>query len=754
MPRSGTSARMLAGLLLALILVVALRPASAHAHANLVQSDPPAQAVLPQAPERVQLTFSEDVVPAEIEVQVWDAQRRRVDRGDAALIPGTKNAVAVSLDRVGTGVYTVQWKMVSAVDGHLTRGLVPFTVGDPGTVPSEAVSVTSEASSGGWLGVAARWLMLLALLSLTGSFVFVPLMLMPALRLLERMTAEGRQVLAPAGGQRPSPASPRPVPSPGRARGAEGEGPTLPADAADQIAALAARRLLRLCGWLFAVFVVGSLLLLVVETATAHDTGYLAVLGRPLWQQLTGTRRGALWLVRVALMVVAAAGLALMARELRRPGRAEEDPARTALTRWPRWAALAALGAGALLTQSLGSHAAALASQETLATAVDWLHLLAVAVWVGGLVQFGLTLLPALAPLGGPPRTRLLAGLIPRFSVIAGTSVGVIVLSGLYQTVRLLGGWRALAEVGWGRALLVKLALFAVLLLLAAVNLLVIRPALARLAGRMDRPARELAARVRLHFRRVLLGEVGLAALVLLVAAVLISQAPGSPARAGAGGPVRPIVLNATAEDLAARFVMTPGRIGLNRFDLTVNERNGRPVANGTEVVLRISTLDVDTGITEARTQALGGGRFTTSGTYVSTVGLWEVAALVRRPGRDEVRVPFQFRMSQITGQVEVRESRPAAPLERGRELYQANCTQCHGEAARGDGPLAPALNPRPVDLTVHVPLHSDQELHDWIANGIPRTAMPAWKDQFSEEEIQAIINYLRQVAEQAQRER
>jgi copper transport protein len=723
MPRSGTSARLLAGLLVALALAAALRPASARAHANLVQSDPPAQAVLPQAPERVQLTFSEDVVAAEIEVQVWDAQRRRVDRGDAALIPGTQNAVAVSLNRVGNGVYTVQWKMVSAVDGHLTRGLVPFTVGDPGTVPAETVAVAAEASSGGWPAVAARWLVLLTLVSLTGSFVFVPLMLAPALHLLERMAGEGRRRQTPPGEE------------------------PVPADAAAQVAALAARRVLRLCGWLLVAFALGSLLLLVAETATARDTGYLDVLGRPLWQQLAGTRRGALWLARGALMAVAAGGLALAARDVRR------DP-RAALARWPWWAALAALGAGALLTQSLGSHAAALPSQEALATAVDWVHLLAVAVWVGGLVQFGLALLPALAPLGGPPRTRLLAGLIPRFSVIAGASVAVIVLSGLYQTLRLLGGWSALTEAGWGRALLVKLALFAALLLLAAVNLLLIRPALARLAGRMDRPARELAARVRLHFRRVLLGEVGLAALVLLVAGVLISQAPGKPGAVGATGPVRPIVLNATAEDVSARFVMTPGRIGLNRFDITVNEGDGRPVPNGTEVVLRISTLDVDTGTTEAKTEALGGGRFTAAGTYVSTVGLWEVAALVRRPGRDEVRVPFQFRMSEITGQVQVRESRPAAPLERGRELYQANCTQCHGETARGDGPLAPALNPRPVDLTVHVPLHSDQELHDWIANGIPRTAMPAWKDQFSEAEIQAIINYLRQVAEQAQRDR
>ena len=47
------------------------------------------------------------------------------------------------------------------------------------------------------------------------------------------------------------------------------------------------------------------------------------------------------------------------------------------------------------------------------------------------------------------------------------------------------------------------------------------------------------------------------------------------------------------------------------------------------------------------------------------------------------------------------------------------------------------------------MPLHSDQELAGWIANGIPRTSMPAWGGQFKPEEIQAIINYLRDLARQ-----
>jgi copper transport protein len=700
-----------------------LRPSPASAHANLVTSDPPAQAVLARAPARVQLSFSEDVEPREIEVEVLNAKRERVDQGDAALIAGSKTEVAVSLkDGLPQGVYTVQWKMLSAVDGHVTRNLVPFTVGDPGAVPEAAVvapGFESGASSGGLSGVVARWLNVLASVVLAGGFAFVPLMLVPALRRLDAMSDT-----EPARGQRRNDES------------------TVLATAVDDVYALAIRRVLRIVWITLVVLVIAAIAVRMVETATAADGGLGDALGRRFWDDLTSTRRGALWLWRMGLIGLIVVGLTLVTRDLRAHGR-------PALSPWWGWAALAVLAGLSMLFQALGSHSAALRSQESLATAIDWVHLLAVSVWIGGLVMFGLALLPALAPLGGPPRTRLLAGLIPRFSLIAGASVGVIALTGVYQTWRLLGGWSAFTEVGWGQALLVKLVLFGALLLFAGFNLFIVSPWMRRLATRMDRPAREVAARVRLHFRRALLGEAAVAALVLLVVGVLTGQSPREASSLVVEGPFRPIILDATADDLRGRLVLTPGRIGLNRFDVSVAGTNGRPVPDGTEALLRISTIDRDTGVNEAKLDARGSGNFDTTGSYLSTVGLWEVAVIVRRPNVDEVKIPFQFSLTGETGQVQVRENRPAAPIERGREIYQANCAQCHGAGGRGDGPVAAALMPRPLDLTVHVPLHTDSALTDFINNGVARTAMQAWKGKFTDEEIQAIINYLRQVAEQ-----
>ncbi|HUG56264.1 MAG TPA: c-type cytochrome [Candidatus Limnocylindrales bacterium] len=85
--------------------------------------------------------------------------------------------------------------------------------------------------------------------------------------------------------------------------------------------------------------------------------------------------------------------------------------------------------------------------------------------------------------------------------------------------------------------------------------------------------------------------------------------------------------------------------------------------------------------------------------------------------------------------------------LARGRELYLANCAICHGPEGRGDGPQAFLLNPRPVDLQLHVPQHAPGEVFYWISEGIQGTAMPAWKGTLSETERWSIVRFLYDLA-------
>jgi mono/diheme cytochrome c family protein len=83
--------------------------------------------------------------------------------------------------------------------------------------------------------------------------------------------------------------------------------------------------------------------------------------------------------------------------------------------------------------------------------------------------------------------------------------------------------------------------------------------------------------------------------------------------------------------------------------------------------------------------------------------------------------------------------------LERGRRIYEQRCLECHGTEGRGDGVKAPFLSPRPGNLvSAAISAKSDRELLKIIANGRVRTAMPAWKDQLSEDDQQAVLRYIR----------
>jgi putative copper export protein len=152
---------------------------------------------------------------------------------------------------------------------------------------------------------------------------------------------------------------------------------------------------------------------------------------------------------------------------------------------------------------------------------IDALHSGATAAWFGGLLGLATLVSPAVARLGSADRVRLAAAVVVRFSAVALTAVAVLVVTGVY---------RALAEVelgevldsDYGRVLLVKLAIFAVLLAGGAYNRMVVHPRLERAALGLDPDDRGASAALRTSVR----AELVLAAGLLASVAVLISLPP------------------------------------------------------------------------------------------------------------------------------------------------------------------------------------------------------------------------------------
>jgi copper transport protein len=156
----------------------------------------------------------------------------------------------------------------------------------------------------------------------------------------------------------------------------------------------------------------------------------------------------------------------------------------------------ALLAAFWLLLRSLQGHAGA---HGTLPTVIDWVHLLAAASWLGSLVQLPMSRGAAL-PMSAERVRRL-----------ATVSVAALVPAGVYGALLHIPSFERLVNTPYGRALLVKLGLAAVLLVLGAANHLRYVPALLQ--------QRHSAAEQQL--RRVVRWEIIIAALVILMSALL-----------------------------------------------------------------------------------------------------------------------------------------------------------------------------------------------------------------------------------------
>jgi mono/diheme cytochrome c family protein len=89
-----------------------------------------------------------------------------------------------------------------------------------------------------------------------------------------------------------------------------------------------------------------------------------------------------------------------------------------------------------------------------------------------------------------------------------------------------------------------------------------------------------------------------------------------------------------------------------------------------------------------------------------------------------------------------------AAAAEAGKAIYASNCATCHGDKGMGDGPSAATLDPKPKALATEIGNLKDDYLVWRISEGgamAPyNSAMPAWKNSLSEDQIWQVISFLR----------
>ena len=714
--------RRLAGLAIVLvgILLTFAQPTEVLAHATLRSSDPAINAFLRKPPARVTLGFSEPLEARSSTILILDATGRKLSTAPTSVSDET---MSVELPALQPGIYNVVWENLSRIDGHPIRGSFPFTVLNPdGSVPDQTNTIAGGATSDDPApladGVAIRALSLVGLsLVVAGALV---VLLWPNLE-------------------------------PGMRRGL-------------------ARGVYAGAGVLAAATVLNF-----ITIRDAYD-------GVGFRELVLETPAGGYWSTRLGLGLLVAVSA-------------------TGASRAPRSAAVVQLACVAvwLWTFTSTSHAAASVGSAW-ARGIDVTHGIAALAWIGGVT--GLALAARLGRRGPEWATAL-----PRFSLLASTMVFVLVVTGFLNAVIEIRATEQLWETRYGVTLLVKLGLMVPLLAVAGYNARWGKASL--MIGNTGEPRRfvrtatfEVALGVTVFLAA--------AALTQTTASKLVIDAPDAKPFEQES-PFEDLVIGLSIDPNRTglntyRVELTKGgqpveaeRVRLTfryQEDATIGASSLNLAKSGDAYLGQgpFMTLEgrwrVETEIRRPdATDVVGFFDVRPAGSAVTGVlsgdewsnpapgmswnefgGLTLIAsgfgvALAKGPlkrARKEAgwaangmtMAGFAFGVLLLFG-VHRHAPQPGLPqnpiypdsnsISVGRTAFLQNCATCHG--SRGVPPKGLDLNPYPLDLTVHVPQHADGQVYNFIAGGVPGSAMRAWAEgegALTEEQIWHIVNFLR----------
>ena len=303
---------------------------------------------------------------------------------------------------------------------------------------------------------------------------------------------------------------------------------------------------------------------------------------------------------------------------LDRPGQAQRSVAGLLSL----WGALLAAGA-VLLVPGTAGHAAQ-TSPRALSLVFDWLHLTSGSLWIGGLI--GLIVLWSTLP--AAKRTAGLAVAVPRFSNVAFVSVMVLLGSGIGAAVIHLPTLATLWQTGYGKTIIIKASLLLAAMLIAAVNLLRTKPALAR---------GENAEGAAVLLRRLVGVEVVLVTAAVVAAAVLSSYPPppkalaslGAPSATAGPGPVTEVV---ERDGYRVEMRVTPNKVAVPDNYVVRITRNGAPV-RGATVIATFTMLDMEMPTQAYRLAERSPGVYEHSSEALVMVGRWGLTFEVQPAG-------------------------------------------------------------------------------------------------------------------------
>ena len=294
----------------------------------------------------------------------------------------------------------------------------------------------------------------------------------------------------------------------------------------------------------------------------------------------------------------------------------------------PRRTIALAGGVAAAMTATLVSHATALGSLKSMA--LDFVHVLSISVWTGGVVALLWCVLLARRD-ETAEEARALGSTVWRFSVTALIATALLITAGTLQAFDRLVLIDDLYETPYGIALAVKIVLVLVALAIGAFNLLRWGPRL------------RAGIRARTALVRDMAAETAIFVVIIVAASFLTAFAPPAQPSAAAYDQTQHV------SGLRLEMLVASGGAGRNTYVLRVHQGLA-PIAGAEKVAFRFTMVEHDMGQQELVATERAAGEYVADGSPTAMYGTWKIQTIVRIAGREDVSTVFTLPVGAPSG--------------------------------------------------------------------------------------------------------
>ena len=559
--------------LITIVLCLLLAP-TANAHGYVVRSIPQDRSTLERPPARLQYWFSEALEPQFSEIKLRDQNGNVLATGGIDEDDDTLLTMRVPSD-LPDGAYIVELRPAFASDGHVIIESRVFFVGE------EVGGVEGQAASDMARPLEVVWKALL----------------FNAQYLLFGVTVLYSYILVPVWGNRNYPQG------------------LLPPRVMSRL------NMLMWVGIIGAV--IANIIALLQQTMIFFGVGLAPVLEGNLWNVVRiGSRFGDVWNFRMlALLLVVILHSAAWYYGKKYP--------RVVRSFYVANTWLIALMIGA---QAVNSHAAGSLVLAWVSVMIHWLHTVAVAFWVGGIMALVLVLPVALAPYDRHARWQALQPMMMRFSRYTVGAVAVVIASGVYNSSL----WFYSADdvtTTYGAALAGKLLLVALLLIVGGLHHIALRPQLLERFP-LAQKVQQFGASLKLE---------AFVIIIALIATALLSATPIPQPEFLQRDIETPNSIQ-RVEGYEVQLALSPGGTGINTLDVNIIRDDVLLEDNRVEAQLVYPQRD-----TRTRWQPLeyaDNGLFVLASDAIDQTGEWWILLDIFEDDRIPTRIATAFNIS------------------------------------------------------------------------------------------------------------